>query len=344
MTAKKKKKKGLAEETAGAGELPDPNGNWEPEHLFGQEKTNVESLDVASSLQKQLDAARTQLARLTAEFGNFRKRSQEEREKTLLYANESLVMALLPIFDDFDRATAHMDQMDQDPVEVFEGIKLIMRRIEKNLEQKGVKRFEAIGERFDPYLHEAVHMKEQVGVPPGTVVEEFQAGYVYHDKLLRAAQVIVTPLTPKEEKPPLAEPVVVKDEPDPEPVVVKAEPDPEPELPADEPVEELVTHVEDELTSEEGFQVDEEEGEQGEVHGDFEGSATVVEQMPDLGDSDLSNALDEALDQAVGALVATKEDGRNESGTGDDDWDISDVDLESELEAALNGEDGPADK
>jgi len=368
MTAKKKKSKGSSKPADTSDAAPDHN-DWEPEHLFGQEKTNVESLDVAESLQRQLDTARTKLTRLTAEFDNFRKRSREEREKTLLYANESLANALLPAFDDFERALQHMESSDQEPEEAFEGIRLIVRQIQKSLEQKGVRRFEAVGERFDPYMHEAVQMVPREGVPPGTVVEEFQAGYMYHDKLLRAAQVIVTPLAPrKAPEVPVESPVDETVAPPEEDKVDDVAPPEEPQLeeeenaPEEEPAtateeseevdEGLAQHIDDELTSPEDFQVGDEddvvhppdvlEEEPQEVE-EFEGAATVVEQMPDIGEPDLGGALDDALDQAVDALLGKEEKEKTAPATGESAWDLSDELLDSELEAALNGNEDSAD-
>lgn len=197
---KKKKKKDIAEAPAAkAVESPVEGENgWQPEQVFQGESTVVESTDLVGTLQAQLEAARSQVSRITSEFANFRKRSNEQKAKTLMYAIEAMVVELLPILDDFDRAVSHMEDESADPQEVFDGVKLIWRRLTKVLAQRGVVEFQALGERFDPFLHEAMQIREIEGMPPGTVVQEFEKGYMYHDRLLRATKVLVTPLAPVE--------------------------------------------------------------------------------------------------------------------------------------------------
>ena len=182
---------GLQEET------PVENEAWEPESVFGGEPTTAEPMGVEESLKAQVEAYRNQLARMGADFANFRRRSGEERSKTLLYADESLVNALLPVLDDFGRGMGHMDQQARDPSEVFDGVKLIWRRLLKILETIGVTPFESVGEHFDPLMHEAVQIMDQEGLPGGTIIQELEKGYKYHDRLLRAARVVVTPLNKK---------------------------------------------------------------------------------------------------------------------------------------------------
>lgn len=167
---------------------------WEPESVFGGEPTTAEPKGVEETLVAQVEAYRNQLARMGADFANFRRRAEEEKSKTLLYANESLINALLPVLDDFDRGIGHMDQEGSDPSEVFDGLKLIWRRLLKTLKGNGVQPFESVGERFDPLRHDAVRIMDQEGLPGGTIIQELEKGYQYHDRLLRAAKVVVTPL------------------------------------------------------------------------------------------------------------------------------------------------------
>jgi len=201
MTAARRKKKGRrgagSEEEEGRQQDNGQPPQWEAEPLFQEESTSVESVDIVETLERQVEAARNQLIRITSEFANFRKRSRDEKEKTLMYASEALVMDLLPVFDDFERALDHMNGDPEDLSETLEGVRLIWRRLIRILEQRGVKRFESLGERFDPFRHEAMQIQDVEGMPPGTVVQEVEKGYAYHERLLRAARVIVTPLAGK---------------------------------------------------------------------------------------------------------------------------------------------------
>ena len=203
-TTKKSKKTTETKKSAGAAppveQAPDgaaADDGWEPESVFGGEPTTAEPMGVEESLKAQIEAYRHQLARMGADFANFRRRASEEKSKTLLYANESLVNALLPILDDFDRGIGHMDEGATDSSEVFDGVKLIWRRLLKILEGIGVLPFESVGERFDPLMHEAMQIMDQEGLPGGTIIQELEKGYKYHERLLRAAKVIVTPLNKK---------------------------------------------------------------------------------------------------------------------------------------------------
>jgi len=180
-----------------------PQGEWEKEQVFAE--GGHSSDDAVSDLQAQVDALRNQLARVSAEYENFRKRSREERERTVLYATEAFVTALLPILDDFDRALTHADDPACDNAEVLRGIRLIHKRCLKVLENQGVSPFDSTGKRFDPRFHEALSTREQDGIEPGTVVQEFERGYQLHDRLLRAAKVAVTPKSVREQRRPEAD-------------------------------------------------------------------------------------------------------------------------------------------
>jgi molecular chaperone GrpE len=193
MAGAKKKSSPKKDPTSSADKRSGENdATWEPEPLFDANGTG-DSVNIVDSLQGQVENLRKQLSRATQEFQNHRKRSEEDRTRTLLYATEAMILDLLPILDDFDRAISHMDE-EADPGEVFDGMKMIRQRLGKMLEKQGVNRIIVLGERFDPFLHEAVHVQETEGAEPGEVVEEFQAGYQYETKLVRATQVVINPL------------------------------------------------------------------------------------------------------------------------------------------------------
>jgi molecular chaperone GrpE len=125
--------------------------------------------------------------RTQADFTNYKRRTEQERQEFLLNANAELLRKVLPVLDDLERALDHApdDGAGQD---WLEGTRLVAKKFRSTLESVGVKPVLALGMAFDPTVHEAVHQDRG---PEGTVVGEFQKGYTLHDKLLRPARVIV---------------------------------------------------------------------------------------------------------------------------------------------------------
>lgn len=140
------------------------------------------------------------LVRVTADFENFRKRSQREKLEYIKFANEDLVRSLLPIMDNFERALSHADNM-ADVNSIREGVSLIFNQIQSALTQFGVRSESALGKPFDPLIHEAVSQKPSPEHAPSTVIEEHQKAYHLHDRLLRPAMVTVATETKKEGEP-----------------------------------------------------------------------------------------------------------------------------------------------
>ncbi len=148
------------------------------------------SAELEEARQKLLESEEKVL-RLAAEFENTKKRLQREREISLKYAEENILKELLPGIDNIERA---MEQaQDSSSVEsLLKGIELTHNGLLATLEKFGVKPIESIGEPFDPNIHEAVAMEETGEMEPNLVLKEFQKGYLYKDRLLRAAKVIVS--------------------------------------------------------------------------------------------------------------------------------------------------------
>lgn len=129
------------------------------------------------------------LARLQAEFENYKKRQKREREEKQRSAKESILKELLPVLDNLERAVHHRDQ-DADPEVLSQGVELVLKQFRDVLARFGVEPNPALGQVFDPHLHEAMSRMETKGDPPdGTVVEEYQKGYLLDGKVLRPALV-----------------------------------------------------------------------------------------------------------------------------------------------------------
>lgn len=142
-------------------------------------------------LKAELEQAKEQIFRLSAELQNLKKRHNRELEEVVVYANQKFAEKLLPIVDDLERALHASDKHGN--FRVFRnGVEMIYRNLLKTLEEEGVKPFKSIGQRFDYNLHEAVLAVHREGVEPGTVVDELQKGYMYRDRVLRHAKVVVS--------------------------------------------------------------------------------------------------------------------------------------------------------
>ncbi len=132
-----------------------------------------------------------QILRLHAEFDNYRKRNERETASFKRYANEGLIKAVLPHLDNLDRALEHC-RVDNPEDPLLTGVELTIKGLMDALTQFGVSRIEALGQPFDPSLHEAVMKQEDAKLDDNTVLAETQAGYLLHDRLLRPAMVIVS--------------------------------------------------------------------------------------------------------------------------------------------------------
>ena len=137
-------------------------------------------------IKAERDALYDRLARLQAEFDNFRKRQAKENQDFRDYALNNAIVGLLPIVDSFDRAL-----QAPDGAEFRKGVELINRQFHDALTKLGVEPIESAGKPFDPNLHQAVQMVESDDVPENHVVTELQRGYRLKDRLLRPAMVTV---------------------------------------------------------------------------------------------------------------------------------------------------------
>lgn len=136
------------------------------------------------------DEYRDLLLRKQAEFDNFKKRVERDRAEANRQAERILIVALLPLLDDFERALGA--STDAGGVEAYRaGIELIHRQLLEILRKRGVTSIDTVGARFDPNLHEAVAYQASEGREDGDVIDELRRGYLFHEKLLRAAMVRV---------------------------------------------------------------------------------------------------------------------------------------------------------
>lgn len=141
--------------------------------------------------KEQADEYYERLQRLQAEFDNFRKRTQKEKEETVKYAAERVVEAMLPVIDNFERAV-FSSQSNQDFKSFSQGVEMILKQMQNALVREGLTPIEAVGQPFDPKLHDAVMQVDSTDYPENTVVEELQKGYYLKEKVLRPSMVKVS--------------------------------------------------------------------------------------------------------------------------------------------------------
>ena len=145
----------------------------------------------ADALKAELALANDKYLRLYAEFDNFRRRTIKEREDARKMEGKDVIVSLLPVLDDFERALKSMESATE-VAPVKEGVVLIQNKIKNVLAQKGLKVMESVGTAFDPEVHEAI-----TNIPAPTedlkdkVIDEMEKGYFLNDKVIRFAKVIV---------------------------------------------------------------------------------------------------------------------------------------------------------
>ena len=178
-------------------EQPDqfPDGTMEKDKV--EERTAEKPQELTpeqkiAELEGQLIETRDQLLRKAAEFENSRKRMNQEKQNSIEYANQSLLSDIIPVIDDFERALQSGENNQTDYKSFMEGIKMIEKRFTSLLEAKwGLKRFNSVGELFDPTLHEAVMMEKSPDISEAVVQEDFMKGYMLKERVIRAAKVKV---------------------------------------------------------------------------------------------------------------------------------------------------------
>jgi molecular chaperone GrpE len=141
-------------------------------------------------VQRQRDDYYERLLRKTAEFDNFRKRTERERQALSEAAAADLIQELLPLIDDLERALK--TQAASEGSEAYRrGVELIYQQIVDTLRKRGVRPIEALGAMFDPHVHQAVTHEPSAAHPEGAIIEEFRRGYMLGDRLLRPSMVKV---------------------------------------------------------------------------------------------------------------------------------------------------------
>ncbi|MBS1910379.1 MAG: nucleotide exchange factor GrpE [Bacteroidetes bacterium] len=165
-----------ANDAAGGGEMVEAHEETPEQRIEALERDNARLRDAA--------------LRAVADLENYRRRANAEREQVVVYGNERLLRSLLPIVDDMQRSI-EMGGQSRDFDNFFQGVSMINDKFAKLLDGLGVRKIETVGRPFDVNVHEAL-LRQPSDEPEDTVITELEAGYMFGDRVLRHAKVVVS--------------------------------------------------------------------------------------------------------------------------------------------------------
>lgn len=147
-------------------------------------------LEKCKKLEEELERQKSQYVRLAADFDNYRKRQEQEREALLKYGAEETIKKILPVLDTISRAEKSFQELD-DAAKLKESFDALKKQFLDSLEKIGVEKIETTGKEFDPNLHEAVMQTPTNERDNHSIITELQSGYKLHDRVIRPAMVNV---------------------------------------------------------------------------------------------------------------------------------------------------------
>jgi len=158
-----------------------------------KKESKLEELNkIILEMKKNEKHYKDQLIRMQADFENYKKREEKKKQEFMEYAKQDLICKLLSVIDNLERAASYTKNKEHMPETIEEGIKSILKEFRNILEKEGVKPVKAVGEKFDPYCHEAIMQVESDQYPEDTVMEEISKGYYLKSKVIRPSLVKVS--------------------------------------------------------------------------------------------------------------------------------------------------------
>ncbi|WP_227874241.1 nucleotide exchange factor GrpE [Tumebacillus algifaecis] len=154
------------------------------------QRSREELLAEVARLSAEAEDNKTRYLRSQADFDNFRRRSRQEKDEFAAYANVKLIEELLPVLDTFEMALKSTGESDAQTV--LTGVEMVYRQLMVALEKEGLAAIEAVGQPFDPNLHDGIMQVESADHPANTVVQELRKGYKVKDKVVRPSMVQVS--------------------------------------------------------------------------------------------------------------------------------------------------------
>jgi molecular chaperone GrpE len=179
----------VADDTGAAGQAEEDSASTP----FADDAPSLE--EQIAALEQQVAGLSDQYLRKAADFENFRKRMNKEKAEAIDFANQSLLLDIIPVLDDFERALKAAEssaKTEADFNALLEGIGMVEKRLVSQLENKwNLKRYDSAGTAFNPEIHEALMMEKSAEVTEAVVAEEFMKGYTLRDRVIRSAKVKV---------------------------------------------------------------------------------------------------------------------------------------------------------
>lgn len=163
------------------------NYDEKSETLDNSEEIN-EVNDEIKAENSEVEELRNQLIRLQADFVNYKNRVEREKSNSIILANENLILKLLPVLDNFNRAFNHLSVQDEN----IKGFRMIKEQFESVLKTELLEEISSDGEVFDPNLHNAIMTESREGVDSGIILETFEKGYKIKEKVIRPSMVKVS--------------------------------------------------------------------------------------------------------------------------------------------------------
>ncbi len=150
----------------------------------------TEHTEKIKKLENEVQELKDTLLRKVAEFENYKRRTENDQLNLIKYGAESFILKILPIYDDLQRSMQHLEESNLQAIK--DGLKLVIDKFTKTFEEQGVKKIDSKGKEFDVEFHDALLQQPSADVPPDTVLEEVEPGYMFKDKVIKHAKVIVS--------------------------------------------------------------------------------------------------------------------------------------------------------
>ncbi len=160
------------------------------ETVKNKEDTKIDLNERVNELEKKNEDLNDRLMRRLAEFENYKKRTDVEKEELFKYAAQSFILKTLTVHEDLQRSLTHID--DENTNALKDGLKLVADKFTQILEEQGVTKIDAMGKEFDHEYHEALLQQPSKDFPPNTVINVVEGGYMFKDKVIKHAKVVVS--------------------------------------------------------------------------------------------------------------------------------------------------------
>lgn len=175
----------MAENREKTKEMPKEKAHRQLKEALEEKSVILEKEEISS--KNEADDLIEQLQRIQAEFENYKKRSEKEKQEILILGKATVIVKILNVLDDFERAFELIKETKEK--ELLKGIEMILKQLHKFMEEEGIKAIQSEGKAFDPFMHEV--MKVENSDQENIILKELQKGYLFNNKVIRTSKVIL---------------------------------------------------------------------------------------------------------------------------------------------------------